>query len=321
MLAKLNDPQNNFQVINVVGTNGKGSTATFIYQNLVEHQFKVGFFFSPAFLYQNERIQVNGTMISDADLVGLMEEYQELIKEYELTFFEIWTFLAIVYFNRCNIKIAIVEAGIGGVLDSTDCFANQIAVCLTSIGFDHEEILGKNIESIIANKIKIVKANSKIFTSTNNQKYDILLKKFTNNEIVYCPDYVPESSYQKYNKAIAQEVLKIFGIEFNQQTKPPLGRMTQLRSNPAFIIDGCHNLNGAQELINSLPNIHDFTILFASSTGKEQSEMVKLLKNSCKDFFVTTFTHPKAWDLSLVNEVNKVENWEEFLQENFKKIF
>lgn len=319
LLAVRGNPQNTFQVINVVGTNGKGSTANYIYKNLVEHNYAVGLFFSPAFLYQNERIQVNGNYISDVDLKRILQAEAELIKEYELTFFEIWTYIAILYFLEKKVQIAVVEAGIGGIKDSTNCFANQLAVCLTAIGLDHIEVLGDSVEKIIANKIQIAKNDVKIFTSTNNQIYAELFKKHTTNEIIYCEDYQAEQSFQKYNKAIAREVLKLFKVDFDNNTTAPLGRCTILREQPRLIIDGCHNLNGAQALVESIKDLKSMTILLASSIGKEQNEMLDYLKSSCAELFVTSFDHPRAWNLDEVACENKVSDWKQFLKDNEQK--
>ncbi|AOG60033.1 folylpolyglutamate synthase [Spiroplasma helicoides] len=313
LLEDLNNPQDNFKVINVVGTNGKGSTSTFIYKNLFQKYRNVGLFTSPAFLYHNERIQVNNEFIPDDFLKKSIGNNFDLFKKYELTFFEIWTFIAIEYFNFKKIEIAVIEAGIGGVKDATSVFNNQICVCVTSIGLDHIEVLGNKIENIIENKIKIAKHNSKIYTTKKNYNYLEHFKKYTSNEIIFCEDF-DDKTYQKYNKGIAKKVLESLGITYDINTEPPLGRQTILNKDPLFIIDGCHNLDGAQELVKSIKNIEEFTILFGSSVGRENNDMVKFLDSRFKNFYVTKFDHMKAWDLNLVNAKNKVYDWKEFLK-------
>lgn len=319
LLNDLNNPQNNFKVVNVVGTNGKGSTATLIYKNLVKNNIDAGLFFSPAFLYHNERIQVNDKLICDDRLLALIQENKDLIKKYELTFFEIWTFLAILYFNEKKIKIAIVEAGIGGVKDATNVFENQLAVCLTSLGYDHTDILGTDIEDIIRNKVQIAKNDAKIYTSSNNKIYINKIKQYTPNEIIFCDDYSTDTTFQKYNKAIACVFLKSLNIIFDENVTLPLGRQTVLNKEPLFIIDGCHNLNGAIELIKSIKEFKDLTVLFASSIGKENHEMMNVIKKECKEFFITTFDHEKAWDFKKVNYENKVDDWKKFILKNKQK--
>ncbi|QGS51515.1 Mur ligase family protein [Spiroplasma tabanidicola] len=318
LLAEQKNPQNNFKVISVVGTNGKGSTSNYIYKNLYKNNKSVGLFFSPAFIYHNERIQVNNQWIEDEILLKIIEDSKPLFEKYELTFFEIWTYIAIVYFNLKKIELAVVEAGIGGMKDATSLFENQIAVCLTSIGFDHTDVLGNKIENIIENKIKIVKNNNKIYTTINNYKYDDIFKSFVSNEIIYC-EPTNNLTYQKYNQGIAKEVLKLFNIQFDANTNVPLGRQSVLKEDPNFIIDGCHNFNGAEELVKSIKDLDKYTILFASSKGRENSEMVAFLKSKCKEFYVTTFDHFKAWELNLVNEDNKVYDWKQFLNDNINK--
>lgn len=88
-LAELGNPQLQIPTINVVGTNGKGSVANGLMQGLQQKYGRVGLFISPAFLYHNERIQINGELISDQDLDQLLEENKKIIQKYSLTFFEI----------------------------------------------------------------------------------------------------------------------------------------------------------------------------------------------------------------------------------------
>ncbi|QEH61297.1 folylpolyglutamate synthase [Spiroplasma chinense] len=315
LLEEKGNPQNNFKVINVVGTNGKGSTSNYIYQNLLLNNKKAGMFFSPAFIFQNERIQVNGNFIGDNDLKELLEKNNSLFEKYNLTFFEIWTYIAIEYFNQNKIEYAVVEAGIGGRRDSTNCFENQIAVCLTSIGFDHTEILGDTIEKIVWNKLGIVKGNSKIYTTEKNKKYEKEFLQNTNNEIVFCEN-TSDFGFQKYNKSIAKKLIKDLNLKFSENIKAPLGRNTVLKSDPIWVMDGCHNLDGATELANSVKDIDTYTMLFASSTGREKNEMINFLESKVKNFYVTEFEHPKAWNINDVEHKNKVYNWKEFLEKN-----
>ncbi|QBQ07287.1 folylpolyglutamate synthase [Spiroplasma gladiatoris] len=318
LLNDKGNPQNNFKVINVVGTNGKGSTANYLYNNLNSKYKSVGLFFSPAFLFHNERIQVNNNYIDDKTLLELINNNTKLFLKYELTFFEIWTYIAIEYFNKMKVEIAVIEAGIGGVKDSTNLFENQLAVCLTSLGFDHVEVLGNSIESIIENKIKIVKNNNKIYTTSINKQYENIFKSFVNNKIIYC-EPTNDLTYQKYNQGIAKKLLEDLNIKSFNFQKTLLGRRTILNKEPSFIIDGCHNLDGAIALVNSIDNIKDYTILFTSSKGRENNEMIEFLKNKCKEFYVTTFDHIKAWNFDLVQNKNKVFNWKQFLNDNIKK--
>lgn len=321
LLKEIGNPQNNFKVINVVGTNGKGSTSNFILEGLKTKFIKVGLFISPAFINQNERIQINNEMISDDDLKRLLEENKELIKKFELSFFEIWTLLAILYFNEKKIEIAVIEAGIGGLKDSTSVFENQLAVCVTSLGMDHQEVLGFTIKEIVYQKIAIAKKDVKIFISADNKKYRKYINKVNENEKVFAKRLKDSIYFQSFNKGLAKEVLNYLGITFDAFSNIPLGRFSILKTKPLFILDGCHNLNGAWKIAKQIKNIKDLIILFGSSEGKDQLKMLKAFKKTKKQIYLTEFEHSKSWkiDKAKFPRYDIVENWKDFLNKNKDK--
>lgn len=319
LLNDIGNPQNKFEVVNIVGTNGKGSTAKFIYDNLVGKIANIGLFTSPAFLFHNERIKVNENFITDKQLKAIIKKYKKTFANYKLTFFEIWTFVAIIYFTHMNVEFAIIEAGIGGILDSTNVFQNQKAVCITTIDLDHTEVLGSKVENIIEQKIGIVKPNAKVFISNDNLKYKDIISMYCKNDIDYCKIFQGEQTYQKYNKGLAKELVEYLGYSFTSYLEPPLGRLTILNKNPLLLIDGCHNISGARELSKECKKIPNLTILFAAIKGKEQNEMIEVLEKSCDKLFVTTFKHFKSWDINKVDHPNRVKNWKKFLRKNKDK--
>ncbi|AUM62316.1 bifunctional folylpolyglutamate synthase/dihydrofolate synthase [Spiroplasma monobiae] len=321
LLEDMNNPQNNFKVISIVGTNGKGSTSQFIFSGLKTKFKRVGLFISPAFLNQNERIQINSEMISDKDLKRLLSENNDLIKKYELTFFEIWTFIAILYFNEMKIDIAVIEAGIGGIKDSTSVFENQLAVCVTSLGFDHQEVLGYTIEEIIYQKIAIAKKGVKIFISADNSKYKKIINRVNDNEKVFAQKYTDPIHFQTFNKGLAKDVLAYLGIPFDNFHVTPLGRFSVLREEPLFILDGCHNYDGAYKLSKQIRGIDNLIILFGSSEGKEQFKMLEIFRKQKKDIYLTEFDHMKSWsiDKNKFAKYKIVEDWKEFLKSNQDK--
>src|SRR5699024_1592785 len=159
--------------------------------------------------------------------------------------------IAFIYFNKNNIDIAVIEAGIGGMYDSTKHFSNQIAVVVTSIDLDHVEILGYDIKSIIEQKLGIINnKKAKIFLASDNIKYISNIKETLKHEdFVFADDYSKVSSYQKINSGLALKVLNYFGINENDFdiTKTPLGRFTILKKYPHLILDGSHNVDGIRK--------------------------------------------------------------------------
>lgn len=157
LLKDLGDPQENYAIIHVAGTKGKGSTAALIASALQAAGYRTGFYTSPHLQDYAERIQVNGKMISREDFVSLIEEMKPHIeKVQQLSSFEIGTALAFLYLSRKDVDVAVVEVGLGGRLDSTNVIDPLLSV-ITSISYDHTYILGSTLSQIAGEKAGIIK--------------------------------------------------------------------------------------------------------------------------------------------------------------------
>ncbi len=164
LLESLNNPQNNFKTIHIAGTNGKGSTAAMSASILKESEYLTGLYTSPHLVRINERFSINGTEISDEDfaLVGerVIKAAKKLISEgfEEITQFEILTAMAFEYFSYMKVDFAVIEVGLGGRYDATNVITPELCF-ITSITFDHTEILGNSIKEIAYEKAGIIKKN------------------------------------------------------------------------------------------------------------------------------------------------------------------
>ena len=159
LLAFAGSPQNSFRSIHVAGTNGKGSVCA-LAASLFQHAGRrVGLFTSPHLVSFTERIQVNGNMISEADVVRISGRFIEFGEREGLrpTFFEITTATAFQYFREQGVDMALVEVGLGGRLDSTNVIRPEVTV-ITNVGLDHQQYLGDTIESIAFEKAGIIKS-------------------------------------------------------------------------------------------------------------------------------------------------------------------
>lgn len=173
LMEKLEHPEKNIRAIHVAGTNGKGSTVSFIRSVLQEAGYTVGTFTSPYIITFNERISVNGTPISDEEWRALVNEIKPIVDELDktdagtVTEFEIITACAFLYFaKRDDIDFVIFEAGLGGTFDSTNIVKPLLSV-ITSIGHDHMAILGNTIEEIAGQKAGIIKKATPVITGVN----------------------------------------------------------------------------------------------------------------------------------------------------------
>ena len=162
----LGNPEKSYPIIHVTGTNGKGSTIAFmrgvIYGGMAK---KVATFTSPHIVSINDRICINGQPIADSDFIRLAEQVKEMEKTLlqthdQLSFFELLTLIAFLYFREQEVDLVLLEVGIGGLLDTTNVVTGEIAV-ITSIGLDHQETLGDSIAAIAEQKAGIFKTGKK----------------------------------------------------------------------------------------------------------------------------------------------------------------
>jgi len=164
-LKELGDPQLKVHGIHVAGTNGKGSTVADLRDLLMADGLTVGTFTSPFITRFNERISVDGTPISDVDLVALVQQIEPVVAKLDAelptggpTEFEIITAMMFTYFATQPIDVAVIEVGLGGLYDSTNVFTPQVSV-ITTIGYDHMQILGRTLTAIATQKAGIIKPN------------------------------------------------------------------------------------------------------------------------------------------------------------------
>ncbi|MFV0557661.1 MAG: bifunctional folylpolyglutamate synthase/dihydrofolate synthase [Enterococcus sp.] len=170
LLALLDHPEEKLPTIHIAGTNGKGSTVSYLRVMLEELGLTVGTFTSPFIEVFNERIAIDGQFISATDLVAWVNQIKPLVAQLDdqeslkgITEFETITALALDYFVAKEVDVAIIEVGLGGLLDSTNV-VQPMLTGITSIGLDHLDILGATLEEIAAQKAGIIKAGIPLVT-------------------------------------------------------------------------------------------------------------------------------------------------------------
>lgn len=181
---ELGNPEKNLKIIHIAGTNGKGSTVSYLKHILLEQGYSVGTFTSPYIIKFNERITENYNDISDEDLLFYINKvnllYSIVLEKYDevITFFELVTLISFLYFNDKKLDFVIYEVGLGGTLDATNVITPLIAG-ITSISFDHMATLGDTIQEIALNKLGIVKKGIPLVTSVVDEDLSDLFLDYT----------------------------------------------------------------------------------------------------------------------------------------------
>ena len=185
LLHLLGNPERELKVIHIAGTNGKGSTVAYLCRLFQELEYKVGTFTSPYIESFNERIGINGIPISDTELISLIQMVQPLVEEMDqidelagITEFEITTAMMFYYFAHHQIDIAVIEVGLGGMYDSTNVISNPLVTAISTIDYDHCDILGDSIEEIARQKAGIFKP-----------QVPVVLGNLKEEALTICEDY------------------------------------------------------------------------------------------------------------------------------------
>lgn len=211
-LENIGSPHKNLKVIHIAGTNGKGSTVSFI-KDILKEDYKVGSFVSPHLITYCDRIKIGDTEISQEDFAELgdfiIEKEKDIVEEYgDLNLFEFLTIMAIIYFEREGVDLAILEVGMGGRADSTNIFTSRekLISIITSISMDHMEYLGDTIEEIADAKAGIIQEDGLVVTTNRNPKILGVIEKEAREK----------SAELFYTKDLESEILRsdLKGIDF-----------------------------------------------------------------------------------------------------------
>ncbi|MEE2961141.1 MAG: folylpolyglutamate synthase/dihydrofolate synthase family protein [Myxococcota bacterium] len=275
LLKGLNHPEKKFPAILVAGTNGKGSTTTFLSHCLQRAELKVGVYTSPHLLRYTERIRINDKHIDISALLQIYQKIQMIEKnlDSEASFFEATTVLAFTYFAQESVDIAVLEVGLGGRLDCTNV-CNRILTLLTPIGLDHQHILGESLGEITQEKLGIIRSKIPLIPSQQSPQVQAIIEDVTHSQNVPVisnwkelqelrnalwtspspPTDIHLPPYQEDNLATALTAFRCLQqtttLDLGSAKLEPLelirswswpGRYQFIDGTPPIIIDGAHN--------------------------------------------------------------------------------
>ena len=340
-IKELSLSKNELKFIHVGGTNGKGSTCSFISSILKESNYKVGTFTSPHFFDFRERIRINDNKIQKSYITSFIKENKILIEDLGLSFFELSFGLCLSYFVENKVDYAIIEVGLGGRLDATNII-NPLVSVITNISFDHNEILGDSLEKIATEKAGIIKENSKLIVGERNKNTDqvfINKAKEMSSKIIFVPDISQDIVYSEIdylNKNIhtSIETCKLLNLENlnNEIIKRGIknitlnnslfGRWSLVNNNPRVIFDSAHNEAGFISVSKELSKIsyNKIYILLSFVKGKEIKNFIRHLpKNS--NFYFTTLKIERSMGIKEIkSNLGEIINFDEDPQRAYSKI-
>ncbi|MDQ7045490.1 MAG: Mur ligase family protein [Sulfurimonas sp.] len=283
------------KIIHLVGTNGKGTTGRFLASALYKLGYKVGHYTSPHIINFNERIWLNGQIVSGSLLESSHQKLQKLLTKKDaesLSFFEYTTFLAMLVFNNC--EYIILEAGLGGEHDATAVFPKNLTL-VTPISYDHEAFLGSTIESIATEKLNAIQNNAILALQEYTEVYEVAknLARKKNLNISKISEYIKtsdEAKIQKISKRLSlvlylSENLKLsiaclnfLNIDYDVEhfdNARLFGRLTSLNEN--IIIDVGHNPLAAHSIKKALEP-QKYILVYNTYEDKDYFTILDILK-------------------------------------------
>ena len=322
-LQYLGHPERHFKVIHVAGTNGKGSVCAYLDAMLRAEKKRVGLFTSPHLVKINERIVVDGEMLSDAQFLSVFEKVQAAVgrmQEENLphpTFFEFLFGMAVTAFAEAKVEYAVLETGLGGRLDATNTVEQPVCSVITSIGYDHTELLGDTLEKIATEKAGIIKKGTPVIYMEGAEESNRVIEEtaknlgnrckkigknafkilgIQNKSIAFsCASAYYEDVtwrlnntgvYQPENACLALEVMRLlFGeakqLRAWQEALSQViwkGRMEEVQ--PDVFIDGAHNISAVERFAESVKKNstgQGTILLFSAVQDKDYEQMIAYL--------------------------------------------
>jgi dihydrofolate synthase/folylpolyglutamate synthase len=320
LMTYLGNPQDSLKVVHVAGTSGKTSTVYYLSALLTAAGYKTGLTVSPHIDEINERVQLNGQPLAEKEFCQALSEFLDLVERsgVQPSWFEVMIAFAYWYFAREQVDYAVVEVGLGGLLDGTNVISRSDKVCIiTDIGLDHTAILGKTVEQIAAQKIGIVQPGNQVFSYHQSPAVDQgfearakqqkAMLEFVDIDATVNPvaaNTVAMPDYQLRNWLLAYHVYRF--LEKRDQAPPLTGPALQQTQHllipgrmevrqiggKTVIMDGAHNVQKITALIDTFEHQYPGkkpAILLALRGGKEYQDIAARLAPLSGHVIVTTF--------------------------------
>lgn len=320
-LARLGSPERSYPSILIAGTNGKGSTAALVCAALGAAGKRVGLYTSPHLVHFTERIRIGDEEIPAGDVVAGVERIRAVTRPEEtgLTFFEVATLLALLYFAERGVEAAVLEVGLGGRLDATNA-VEPVASAIVSIGRDHEDYLGSGLASIAMEKGGVMRAGRPTVVGADlppeaqRALEDLAARSGTRlSRAAADPgpgvELAMAGAHMRRNAAVANALLDELeaaepglsaGPEARRRAFASLrwpGRLSVLGRDPVVVCDGAHNREAIEALLAALPGILGAKrprLVFGALRDKPWQEMAARLAPATAEVVVIGVPHPRA---------------------------
>lgn len=351
LLNQLGNPHEDLNYVHITGTNGKGSTSSILQEILLESGLTVGLFTSPHLEVVNERIRLNKQNISDNDFIQIINQMEPIILQVESELnesfyaFELLTVATFLYFQKTKPDIVILEAGIGGRLDSTNVIKEAEVSLITSIGLDHTATLGDTKELITLEKVQILKNKGQLVVGPIENKLKKIIQEWSekvNGKVTFIDREIIEvqkqnlnfqefsykgwknlklsllGNHQIENACLVLEACKILIDKGYPITEKSIrtglgqvswpGRLEKIQENPLFYIDGAHNPASVGRLVETIEDVFpDQKIYFiiGMMADKNYEQMIDQVTHLAKEFIFISPDSSRGFNLQEAVRIGK----------------
>lgn len=307
-----------FKVITVAGTNGKGSTVSFIDSIYQQSKYKVGRSTSPHLLKYNERYAVDGEDASDDVIIEAFEIIEGKREDIKLTYFEFSTLAAFIIFEKAEVDIAILEVGLGGRLDSVNVVDSDVSI-ITNIAIDHTDYLGDTREAIGREKAGVMRGSRPCICGDQDPPQSLLAyAKEIGTDITfvskaYEDEIGLEGDHQRLNAAVAIKAVESLAVQ-NPISKSMISegiKKVSIRArfekveigDKTIILDVAHNPAAVKTLVETLSKSSMQTVaIFSALVDKDIIEMIELASKAIKHWYLVPLSSERAIESEVLNK-------------------
>ena len=363
VLKFLDNPQDRIRYVLIAGTNGKGSVASILSSILTSNGYKTGLYTSPHLISVTERIKIDNEEISEESLneaLGLVFDACDKTG-IKLSFFELITVSAFIYFEQKKIDVGVLEVGMGGRWDATNVITPLVSV-ITNISLDHTEHLGETIDLIAKEKAEIIKENIPVVCGVTGSELDLFIKKTMetksdfyvfnkdfsfkrtddgkfnysgmdynikglttnlagNHQIVNSVLALAVSEVLKRDSKIDIDLTKINGPLNSVQKN---GRFEIVNVNPSVILDCAHNVGSADALVETLDQFcsrQKFVFLISMLSGKDHQGFVSTISVKARKFVITKIPNERGVETEQLLNTSKSYVEDSVIIDDYKEAF
>ncbi len=295
-LALLGNPQNDYNVIHITGTAGKGTVATMLQESLIASGYTTGLYTSPYCVSAIENIRVGHSYIAPDELVRTVQEIRSALQRARRSllgapsYFEIMTAIAFLYFKKQHCQWVVLEAGLGGRYDATNVVERPTVTAITTIGYDHTDVLGKSLQAIAYDKAGIIKHQSHFYTLVDDPGILSIFKEICRKQKVSFS--VVSGGNEQLVRRIGRD-LRLSRAAIDQGIRRSFlpCRQEIIQTDPTILLDGAHNELKINYLFNHLTHIpiQQRIVVFGIADNKDKKTILKRIARETNTIVFSPF--------------------------------